>query len=289
MGSDESDRQLFERARAAWEREDWLEAAEAYEALLAEHPDEDVSPAWWFDAALAYKFLRDWPKAYELGKQAAARSPRGEQDPAFWNLGIAATVLHDWPTARDAWDGFGIEIEPSEGEIVTDFGIACVRIKTAEGREVVWVRRICPTRGRVLNVPFATDRRLGEIVLHDGAPNGERMIGERRHPVFDEIMLWRPSDIPTMAATVDTATPQDLVDLEEVFVDRGYGVERVDSAQLLCKCCSEGSVETGHLELGPGSRRVLLGVPEDQVRVLLELWVSGNPDTRAWRDLHLLN
>lgn len=169
---DEAETALFEQAREAWEAEDWQAAASLYERLLALRPDGPESQAWWFDAALAYKFLRDWPKAYELGLEAAARAETGQRDPAFWNLGIAATVLGDWAVAREAWQGYGIELPPGEGEIEADFGLTCVRVDAGGGRrEVLWARRICPTRVRVTSVPFG-DRRFGEIVLHDGAPKG---------------------------------------------------------------------------------------------------------------------
>lgn len=123
-------KRLLERARQAWEAEERLRSAELYEQVLAHYPDEEPSAVWWYDAALAYKFLRNWAKAYELGCQAAARSPRGEQDPAFWNLGVAATIQRDWVTARDAWEGFGIPIPQGEGEINGSFGMACVRLDT---------------------------------------------------------------------------------------------------------------------------------------------------------------
>jgi tetratricopeptide (TPR) repeat protein len=140
-------RELIEQARASWQAEEWLRSAELYERVLAHFSDLEVSAVWWYDAALAHKFLRNWAKAYELGRAAAARSPRGEGDPAYWNLGIAATIQRDWATARDAWAGFGIELPDGEEEIEADLGYACVRLDTGE-REVVWIERLCPTRGR---------------------------------------------------------------------------------------------------------------------------------------------
>src|SRR3954452_18630324 len=99
---------LVREAYRAWDAEDWPRAGELLEAAVRLRPDGEGSEKLWFDAALAYKFVRDWDKAYALGKEAAARAPRGAQDPAFWNLGIAATVRRDWPTARDCWTRYGI-------------------------------------------------------------------------------------------------------------------------------------------------------------------------------------
>ncbi|MFF3915727.1 hypothetical protein ACFYZB_19925 [Streptomyces sp. NPDC001852] len=140
--------ELIERARQEWQAEEWLPAADLYERVLAHYPDERPSAVWWYDAALAHKFLRNWARAYELGREAAARAPRGEGDPAFWNLGIAATIQRDWATARDAWAGFGIELPEGSGRIGSRFGPACVRLDTGGEREVVWIDRLCPTRGR---------------------------------------------------------------------------------------------------------------------------------------------
>ncbi|MEV7153393.1 hypothetical protein [Streptomyces misionensis] len=66
-------RRLLERAREMWEAQEWLRSAELYEQVLAHYPDEGPSAAWWYDAALAHKFLRNWAKACELGREAAAR------------------------------------------------------------------------------------------------------------------------------------------------------------------------------------------------------------------------
>jgi hypothetical protein len=164
--------QLIKQAREAWKAEEWLRAAGLYEQVLANFPDAQPSADWWYDAALAHKFLRNWAKAYELGREAAARAPRGEGDPAYWNLGIAATIQRDWATARDAWAGFGIDLPDGEGEIVGRFGNACVRLDTGGEREVVWIERLCPTRGRVVNVPVTGGRRYGEIVVTTASPRG---------------------------------------------------------------------------------------------------------------------
>ncbi|RZQ65036.1 tetratricopeptide repeat protein [Amycolatopsis suaedae] len=279
---------LYRRAREAWEREDWPASVAAYEELLARFPDHRFSPAWWFDAALAAKFLHDWPRALRLGVEAAARTERGTEDPAFWNLGIAATALRDWPVARDAWAGYGIDLPPGDGEIQADFGVTCVRVSTAGGQEVVWAQRLCPARARVLSIPFSPDRRFGEVVLHDGAPNGERVVGEDRFLVFDELMPFTPSAIPTLSCVI-RGEEADFVALSDVFDEFGLAVEPADSGRTLCRCCSEGSVATAR-DLSPkdGERQMLLAASEEQARTLLELWVTGNPSARSWSRPHVL-
>ncbi|MFI1581560.1 tetratricopeptide repeat protein [Embleya sp. NPDC020630] len=280
-----STRALIDRAERAWDRQEWARAADRYERLLAAEPDHALAGQWAFDAALAHKFLRDWRKAFAVGRQAAALvPPPGTGDPAHWNLGIAATVLGDWETARASWRAYGIDIAPGTGEIDQDFGITCVRLDTPEGREVVWARRICPTRAVVLNVPLSPARRFGDIVLHDGVPEGERVMGGDTYPVFDELLLWRASDMPTWTAEVTAPAEADFDALETSFTERDFALEASAGIRMLCGCCAEGRIEqertSGH-GVGVGVR---IAAPEAEARSLLNAWADLG-DTRSWTDL----
>jgi hypothetical protein len=275
--------ELVERARAAWQERDWVRSAALYERLATEASADPRSGDWWYDAALAQKFLRNWPEAYRLGLFAAAVAPRGRQDPAFWNLGIAATILRDWVSARDAWEGFGITLPPGDGPIEGNFGRACVRLHGDNGSEVVWVQRLCPTRARVVNVPFDTSRRYGEIVVHDGEPKGDRVVGERTYRVFDELILFEPSDLPTLTVTVTAAEPADLDALADLLDAHGFGFEPLRNGEILCKCCSEATLDQQRVELS-GEQRCLVAAPPDKAREVLDAWRT--PITRSWTDLH---
>lgn len=277
-------RELIKRARAAWDAEEWLSAAELYEQVLAHFPDLEASAVWWYDAALAHKFLRNWAKAYELGREAAARSPRGKGDPAYWNLGIAATIQRDWATARDAWTGFGIPVRDGEGPIEDGFGHACVRLDTGGEREVVWIERLCPTRGRVVSVPVTGGRRYGEIVVHDGEPKGERVVEGSAYSVFDELLLFEASELPTLEVTVAADEAADLRALLELFSDHGYGAEPASSVRMLCSCCSEGSHEQER-SVEAGAQRISLAAPEEEARRLLERWAGDAAAGRSWSGL----
>jgi hypothetical protein len=277
-------RDVVEAAAAAWQAQDWTVAARLYEQLATQAPDDPRVAAWWYDAALAHKFLRDWSQAYRLGVHAAAHAPRGEQDPAFWNLGIAATIQHDWATARDAWQGYGITLPEGEGPIDDDFGLTCVRLDNVPGREVVWARRLCPTRARVVSVPFDLSRRYGEIVVHDGEPKGDRVVDDRTYRVFDELLLFEPSSLTTLSVTVTAASADDMDALADALSARGYGFEGLANGQILCRCCSEGSVEQTRTRLS-GEQDCLIAAPLDEAREVLDGW--RDPGTRDWRDLHI--
>ncbi|GIF63388.1 hypothetical protein Ais01nite_14230 [Asanoa ishikariensis] len=284
--SDRSREDLVKEAYQAWDAEDWPRAAELMEAAVRVDPDARGADKLWFDAALAHKFLGNWQEAYDLGKEAAARATRGAQDPAFWNLGIAATMLRDWATARDSWIAYGINLPDGDGEIVANLGMTCVRINTATGQEVVWAQRLCPTRAVVRSVPFDTSRRRGEVVLHDGAPNGERIVAGTRFAVFDEIMLFEPSDVATLSVTVTATTADDLEALLVAFEEADFGAEPTNSAQLLCACCSQESIEVERATEA-GQQVVLIAAPEPRAHEILDAWRTAAPDRRGWRGLHL--
>jgi hypothetical protein len=147
--------------------------------------------------------------------------------------------------------------------------------------EVVRVQRLCPTRAQVINVPFDTSRRYGEIVVHDGEPKGDRVVGDQTYRVFDELLLFEPSDLPTLTVT---AEPAGLEALADMFDANGYGFEPLRNGYVLCKCCSEGSVAQEPVTLG-GEQRCLIAAPLDRAGELLDAWQSSI--TGTWTDLHI--
>src|SRR5579884_2376904 len=75
-----------------------------YREYLERNPND---PGIWFDLGLAYKRLRNWRGCIDANRRAVEISG-DEGDPAWWNMGIAATAVRDWPLARWAWRGFGL-------------------------------------------------------------------------------------------------------------------------------------------------------------------------------------
>ncbi|MEU0062764.1 tetratricopeptide repeat protein [Streptomyces albidoflavus] len=275
----------------------------------------------WFNLALLHKFRHDWEQARTAGLRAVALLDRDTGAPDWWNVGIAATALQDWPLARRAWQAYGLKIpgdaaasgEPSG----MGLGSAAVRISPEGEAEVVWGRRLDPARIEVQSIPLpSSGRRWGEVILHDGVPHGERTtaLGDT-YPVFDEIELWAPSPVPTWVVLLEAQAPADRDALELLAADAGFAAEDWSSSvRLLCRTCSESRMpsdegggerhvdphdhsEPGHP--GPLGHRTTSGegdlwVPEREcgiaappalVRGLLDGWVADSPDTRAWRDL----
>ncbi|HEV2636745.1 MAG TPA: tetratricopeptide repeat protein [Actinocrinis sp.] len=286
------DKDLLEQGWAAWDAQDWPTAARIYEDLATRRPEDPRTPGLWYDAALAHKFLRDWPRAFELGRQAARLAEPGTGDPAFWNLGIAATVLHSWSVARDAWIGYGIsQIRPGQEEIEVDLGPVCVRLGEPDGPgEVVWARRICPTRARVVSIPMAVaGRRFGDIVLHDGEPTGRRTVGELTVPVFDELLVWRASEMPTWQVQVTAPEDGDYQALMDLFSMQDFGAEPQSSMDVMCKCCSEGTVDYSGPHETSGAQIMWLAAPREKAEQLLESWRAFDAERRTVGPLEVVH
>ncbi len=214
----------------------------------------------WFNLALLHKFRHDWEQARAAGLRAVALLDRETGAPDWWNVGIAATALQDWPLARRAWQAYGLKVpgdphgsgtHPAKGSgepVGMELGSAAVRLSPEGEAEVVWGRRLDPARMEVLSIPLpSSGRRWGEVVLHDGVPHGERVTAAGpSYPVFDEIELWAPSPVPTWVVLLEAATEADRDALEQLASDAGFAAEDWSSSvRLLCRTCSESVMPSG--------------------------------------------
>jgi hypothetical protein len=314
----------------------WRQATDRAFALIGDGRYEDAGALltqaadlepWlsesWFNLALLHKFRHDWEQARTAGLRAVALLERQTGAPDWWNVGIAATALQDWPLARRAWEAYGLRVpgqpQSAAGAEPTgmQLGSAAVRLSPEGEAEVVWGRRIDPARMEIQSIPLpSSGRRWGEVVLHDGVPNGERTTSSGpSFPVFDEIELWAPSPVPTWVVLLQAATEADRDALERLAADAGFAAEDWSSSvRLLCRTCSESRMPaddgdgTAHMDPhdhsspghpgplghmtpgGPGDvwvpeRECGLAAPGGLVRGLLDSWVADGPDSREWRDL----
>ncbi len=219
------------------------EAIAMYKLAVKADPDKSES---YYNIGLIYKYRNAWAESLDFNRIANELDPQDEA--ARWNLAIAATALRDWPTARRAWQAQGISFNTDEGPISGDFGQTPVRLNPDDNAEVVWARRIDPVRARIESIPFASSGyRCGDIVLHDGAAVGYRMLGERERPVFNVLELFEPSPLSTFELLVDLHSPAELEQLFERFAAADIDVEDwTSSYQVLCKQCSEGRPHEQH-------------------------------------------
>ncbi|MFM9923145.1 tetratricopeptide repeat protein [Variovorax sp. H27-G14] len=232
-------------------------------ALVAYAQASAVHPHWaspWYNAGLIHKYRGEWAASLQANDRAVACDPGNRG--AIWNLGIAATALGDWVTARRAWRQYGIDLPHGEGPVDYFVGLTPIRVHGDEGTEVVWADRIDPARAILRNVPTpACGHRYGDLVLHDGAPNGYRLRGEREVAVFDALELIAPSDYATYEVSVDNATQAQIDTLIERFKAADAVAENwTASMEVLCRACSEGRphAEGGHHH-GPDEAPAALG------------------------------
>src|SRR5260370_35968216 len=70
-----------------------------------------IDPRWsvpWYNLGLLAKNNGRWEDSLTFNQRAASLS--SDDQAAWWNLGIAATALHNWSIARQAWAACGIEL-----------------------------------------------------------------------------------------------------------------------------------------------------------------------------------
>jgi tetratricopeptide (TPR) repeat protein len=218
-------------------------ALAAYALAIALRPDW---AAPWYNTGLVHKYNGQWQASFDANLRAHTLDPRDEA--ACWNLGIAATALGDWSTARRAWKDYGIAVPDGEGPVDYYIGLTPIRVGGREGApEVVWADRIDPARAIVRNVPTpACGRRYGDLVLHDGAPNGYRMLDGQERAVFDELDVIAASDYATYEAVVEGAPAEEVEAFAKESDDLGIPAENwTESVRMLCKACSEGRPHEG--------------------------------------------
>jgi len=272
--SDAIDR-ILEEAEAL---EDLEAAMPLYQRALALDPDRAATH---YNIGLVYKYRGAWLESLHHNRRASDLRP--DDEAANWNMGIAATALRDWPAAREAWRRVGIQIAEGDGPIEEDFGITPVRLNPDDSGEVVWGRRIDPARVVLGNIPYpASGFGAGDVVLHDGAPVGERQYDGRTYSVFNVLTLFESSANSTYEAEVRA---RDAVDLEALT--SALNASQIDhevwtsNVRILCKQCSEGTpheqaCEQDRAPVWPDSH--VLGISTtspEAAKQILERWSSG--------------
>jgi len=214
------------------------EAAGHFAELLQLVPD---NPAYHYMQGLVHKYLRSWQASLHHNLRSQALRPEPEEA-SIWNAGIAATALGDWAEARRQWKKCGLKIPEGEGPIESDFGVASVRLNPWGDGETVFARRIDPVRARLLNVPLPeSGYGFLDIVLHDGASTGSRILDGQEVHVFNVMERLQPSEFKTYTAFVTCEDPNDLTPLLETRAPGiGYIEDWTGSMIDLCLRCSYG-------------------------------------------------
>jgi len=274
----------FETARTAL-GEGRLDDAEA--GFRAEIEAGRATPATWFNLGLVCKFRHDWAGARDANLRCLELRPG--QHEATWNLGVAATALREWSTARDCWRGLEIDVGEGDGEPMTDLGPAPIRLNAGpdgEG-EVVWGTRIDPCRSRLESIPLPeSGHRWHDVVLHDVVPRGERMFDGHKRAVFDELERMDPSSAPTHVAEIAWSTDADEEALHTEITARDLGGEDWSrSVKLICSSCSLANA-SAHAHDGVEAKQIAVhqfafAGDTQQITEALGAWASNGDGKRV--------
>jgi tetratricopeptide (TPR) repeat protein len=228
---------FHEQGQAMSDKGQVQEAISAYLTAIELDPNKSES---FYNLGLIYKYRNDWSQSLEFNMKAHALNP--DDEATCWNLAIAATALHRWDIARSAWQACGIQLEGDCGPITMNFGMTPLRLNPDGTGEVVWGTRIDPVRAKIDNVPYPESGfHYGDVVLHDGAAVGYRVLDGREYPVFNVLELFERSNFTTATAKVVIASDDDLTVLEQLFSETEHYFEDWSaSTRILCRQCSEG-------------------------------------------------
>lgn len=231
----------------------------------------------YYNIGLIYKYMYKWELSLDYNLKAYKLKP--EDEATRWNMAIAATALGKWEIARKAWIDNGFKLNDIVGPIELDMGITPVRLNPDEDAEVVWGKRIDPVRVEIENIPYISSGfSFGDIVLHDGAPNGYRKYNNSEYPVFDVMKLLKKSKYQTKEVYVKINDDEDLTILKDLFEEIDTKFEDwTSSVRMICKQCSEGTPHESHdkdLEKEWSSKRKLGVATMDTTKMtnILQIW-----------------
>ena len=274
--SEQTAEELNDRGSQLKDSGDIAGAEAAYRAAAALAPDWSAP---FYNLGLMYKYLGKWRESLEYNKRAAELNPADEA--SWWNLGIAATALGDWTQARRAWAACDMTAPPGEGAPDFGWGLTPVRLEPEGDAEVVWARRIDPARAEIGSLPLPTSPyRWRDVVLTDGAEEGQRISEGRVYPVFNALQLLTPSFFRTFVIELGTANEHDINALGDLAIEAALGAEYWgNTTHTLCKACSLG-LPDGHIDHAAATAFPHFGIAaqnESEVSALLEKWRVGSP------------
>ena len=250
-----------------------------------------LDPEWsvpFYNIGLVHKYAGRWELSLQHNQRAVERD--ASDTDACWNLGIAATGLGRWDLARRAWRAAGIAVPDGTGPIDFPCGRTPVRLNPATDGEVVWCDRLDPVRAAIRNIPLPESGfRFRDIVLHDGAANGYRKLGDQERPVFDCLLLLERSAFSTYVAQIQPGDQSSwdavMNRLADDALDREMAAEDwTSSVAFICEACSTGRPHEQHHHeriVHEGPHRVAIAAPaEPDARALIAAWLPHSTGAR---------
>jgi len=260
-------------------------AETAYRAALA------LAPGWsvpHYNLGLLCKYAGRWEESFDFNRRATELAP--DDQGAWWNLGIAATALARWSEARRAWVECGVP-DPG-GSDPPNYGLrkTALRLDPDGAGEVVWGVRLDPARARLENIPLPTSAyRFDDIVLTDGAIQGERIVGERKYAVFNVLQRLVPSPMRTFVIELASVDDEAVGALETIARRMGGSAENWGATtHILCRDCSYGVAHSHDDEdAAPAHPHCGLALPDEgSARTAIDEWLAScdSADLVRWYD-----
>lgn len=227
-----------------------------------------------YNKGLKAKYAGDWHES--LVHNQLADKLRSGDEATLWNLGIAATALRNWDEARRAWRSCGIQVNDGPGEVLMPQMDGCVRLNPKVSGEVVWGTRIDPVRILVANVPLPeSERRCDDIILHDGAPEGQRTWKGLDYPVFDELTVWRESKYSTFEVNLHVPSEGAFSRLVEMCKQAKFGIEDWSTLRIICEECSRGNPAEHKCARSSGNGSYgMAAISKEELAEVLSRWVE---------------
>jgi hypothetical protein len=153
--------------------------------------------------------------------------------------------------------------------------------------EVVWGMRLDPARSRIDNIPLPPSvYRFGDIILNDGAVEGERIADGVKYPVFNVLQRLVPSEMRTFVIELASV---DADDLRRIAEDLGGSAENWGaSTRILCRDCSYGAPHVHDDNDGTAAHPYcgLAASSRQAAQTIIDRWLesSGTADLVTWHE-----
>lgn len=193
-----------------------------------------MAPDWSVPFAFlsrTYRSRMEWKPTFHYCLKAVEHNAFDEN---LWEtLGIAATALGEWETARYAWNQLGFHFKPSTEALHLDLGIMPVRLNPSTQPEIVAARQIDPVRCVIESIPQpSSGRRYKDLILVENKPNptGIFYLQNKKLPIHDELQLLKSSNWLTYSVLLHTSSQADVDTLANLCLSANLGFDNWSNA-----------------------------------------------------------
>ncbi len=193
-----------------------------------------MAPDWSVPFAFlsrTYRSRMEWKPTFHYCLKAVEHNAFDEN---LWEtLGIAATALGEWETARYAWNQLGFHFKSSAEALHLDLGILPIRLNPSTQPEIVAARRIDPVRCVIESIPQpSSGRRYKDLILVENKPNptGIFYLQNKKLPIHDELQLLKSSNWLTYSVLLHTSSQADVDTLANLCLSANLGFDNWSNA-----------------------------------------------------------